>query len=70
MATKSFGREFAEEVFCKALTLAAPIAAGIILSPAGIAIGAAAAVAIVASSKIGGGSASNASQSKETGSST
>jgi hypothetical protein len=69
MTRKSFGREFAEEVFCKALTTAAPIAAGIILSPAGIAIGAAVAVAIVASGKIGGGSASNASESKESGSS-
>lgn len=69
MASKSFGREFAEEAYLKAIHAAVPVAAGIILSPLGLAVGAAAAVAIVAAGKISDCSASNASESKETGSS-
>ncbi len=70
MSKKNFGREFAEELYLKAVHAAVPIAAGIILSPMGMAIGAAAAVAVVASGKLSSDSASNASESKESGSST
>ena len=68
MSKKSFGREFAEEVFLKAVHSAVPIAAGIVLSPVGIAAVAIVATAAVAcSGSDGGGSTGDASQSKETG---
>ena len=57
MSSKSFGREFAEEVICKAMSSAAPIAAGIILGPAGgVAIAALGAAIIITSSGSNSGS--------------
>lgn len=71
MSDKSFGREFAEELYLKAIHTAVPIAAGIIWSnPLGAAVGIATVVAIGSLVKGGGGSTTNTSGSKGTGSST
>ena len=65
MAEKSFRREFAEELFCKAMVTAASTAAGIVLAaPVGVSLAVAATV-LVACPTVLGGSAPNASQSKE-----
>lgn len=69
MASKSLGREFAEEVYLKAIHAAVPIAAGIALGPVGIAVGIVASVAIAVPGNSGGRSVSNASESKGSGSS-
>lgn len=70
MSGKSFGQEVAEELVRKAVIWGPPIAGGLLLGPVGIAVGVASAAAIVGSGSSGDGSAPNASQSKETGSST
>ena len=65
MEKKSFGQEFAEEVFCKAVHSAVPIAAAIAMGPVGIAVGVAAAVAIAAPGYNGSRSVGNSSESKK-----
>jgi hypothetical protein len=64
MSDKSFKREFAEEVFCKAMVSAAPIAAGIIMGPVGIVVGIVAAVAIAVPGYNGGRSESKENASR------
>ena len=67
--SKRFGEELGEAFIGKAVVWAPPIAGGIILGPVGIAVGLAAAVAIVCSGCMDDSSESHASQSNETGSS-
>jgi len=69
MSGKSFGQEVKEELLRKAVIWGPPIAGGLLLGPVGIAVGIATMVAIAGSRSSGDGSAANASQSKETGSS-
>ena len=67
--SRSFGQHLGEEFIRKAVEWTPPIAGGIILGPVGIAVGLAAAVAVVCSGCLDDSSESHASQANETGSS-
>lgn len=71
MSRKSFAQEYAEALIGKAVIWGPPIVGGLALGPVGVVVGVVATVAgIVGSGSSDGDSTRNASQSKESGSST
>jgi hypothetical protein len=68
--SRNVAQEVGAEFIRKSVIWTPPIAGGIILGPVGIAVGLAAAVAVVCSGCLDDSSESHASQGNETGSST
>jgi hypothetical protein len=63
--SRTFGQELAGELIGKAVMVGSGLAGGLLLGPAGVAVGIATTVALICSGGSGDGSESHASQSNQ-----